>query len=119
MTAFSFKKEFAADVEEGRKRQTIRKDRKDGRPPCARGGALQLYTGMRTAECRKLRDAVCLDVRRIIIKKNGAIWTGGKKLGEKAAGKLARADRFSNVDKMRAWFADVHGLPFKGWVIRW
>ena len=66
MVAFNFKAQFADAVERGVKRQTIRAIRKDGRVPHI-GSALQLYTGMRTKNCRKLKDAVCTNVWPITI----------------------------------------------------
>ncbi len=53
MVALNFKARFADDVETRRKRCSIRAPRKDGRDPKP-GDSLQLYTGMRTRECRKL-----------------------------------------------------------------
>lgn len=56
MVALNFKAQFADDVEEGRKRRSVRAPRKDGRD-LKKGDKLQLYTGMRQTGCRKLGDA--------------------------------------------------------------
>lgn len=62
MVAYSFKKHFAEPIVAGRKRQTLRDDRKRH----ARvGETLQLYTGMRTKHCRMIGTATCLAVSRI------------------------------------------------------
>ncbi|MEJ0016825.1 MAG: ASCH domain-containing protein [Acetobacteraceae bacterium] len=45
MVAYSFKRDFAAPILAGIKRQTIRADRRRHARP---GEVLQLYTGMRT-----------------------------------------------------------------------
>lgn len=67
MVAYSFKPSFAAEIAAGRKRQTIRRPR-GGRGRHARvGDGLQLYTGMRTKACRKLGDAVCAEVREVVL----------------------------------------------------
>lgn len=52
MVAYSFQKRFVEPIRSGRKRQTIRADRKRHARP---GEVLQLYSGMRTnaiATCR-------------------------------------------------------------------
>lgn len=61
MTAISFKPEFVAAIDAGEKRRTIRRIRKSGNPEP--GQPLQLYTGMRTNDCKKIRDAVCTRLR--------------------------------------------------------
>ena len=51
MVAYSFKKQFGPPILAGTKAQTIRADRKRH----VRSGELvQLYTGMRTRQCRRL-----------------------------------------------------------------
>lgn len=60
MVALSFKSQFEAPVAAGLKLQTIRANRK--RNPRV-GDRLQLYVGMRTKQCRKIRpDVVCTAV---------------------------------------------------------
>jgi uncharacterized protein YqfB (UPF0267 family) len=64
MVAYSFQKRFIEPIRSGRKRQTIRADRKRH----ARAGeVLQLYSGMRTSHCLKIGEAVCDRVRPIRI----------------------------------------------------
>lgn len=53
MVAYNFAAQFAEAVETRKKRQTIRAPRKDNRHAKV-GDKLQLYTGMRTTNCRKL-----------------------------------------------------------------
>lgn len=117
MVAYNFKAEFAADVESGKKRQTIRLQRR------ARvGDALQLYTGMRTKKCRKLRDAVCTTVQEITIKSRGyylAVRLDGEPLPTEQARDLARADGFENLSAFADFFAEQYGLPFHGYLTRW
>lgn len=119
MVAFNFKAQFANDVESGRKRQTIRATRKDGREAKA-GDALQLYTGMRTKACHKLRDAVCCDmVREILIEENGTVKIDGQVLYEGSVADLARADGFDDTESFISFFRDEHGLPFRGHIYNW
>jgi hypothetical protein len=54
MPAYNFQKQFAPLVQSGEKRQTIRTLGK--RSHAQPGNKLQLYTGMRTKQCRKLVD---------------------------------------------------------------
>ena len=117
MVAFNFKAQFADAVERGVKRQTIRAIRKDGRVPHI-GSALQLYTGMRTKNCRKLKDAVCTNVWPITIASDSITVNGQRRNGTTCT-LLALEDGFGGLSEMREWFDDVHGLPFSGHLIKW
>lgn len=130
MVTLNFKKQFADDVECGRKKRSIRAPRKDGRNP-KRGDKLQLYTGMRTKSCRKLGDAVCVRVRPVQIDHMG-VKIDGKSLyaGNAPAyqgspdpnswdGDFARADGFDSFPDMADFFEKEHGLPFQGFLIEW
>lgn len=64
MPAYSFQQRFVPMVLEGSKRHTIRKRRKYAPK---KGDNLQLYYGMRTKWCKKLRVDVCTDVKSILI----------------------------------------------------
>lgn len=70
MVALNFEAQFADDVEDGRKRRTIRAPRKDGRNPKA-GDKAHLYTGMRQKGCRKLGEATVTRVRGVEISHMG------------------------------------------------
>ncbi len=117
MVAFNFKAQFADDVEHGRKRQTIRAQRR------ARvGDKLQLYTGMRTKKCRKLRDAVCAMVQEITVDVHGqfvCVRLDGELLPSVMARELARADGFDGVTSFAEFFEREYGLPFCGWLTKW
>ena len=71
MPAINFKAQFADAVEQGRKRQAIRAERKDNRPPCKLGDTLSLYTGLRTKATRKLGEGTCTFLGRISITEAG------------------------------------------------
>jgi hypothetical protein len=130
MVALNFKTEFADDVEDGRKRRSIRAARKDGRNPKP-GDTLQLYTGMRQKGCRKLGEAKCIRVRPVKIDCLG-ITLDGRRLycGDAPAyaggvdpehydSDFARADGFRTFQDMRDFFEREHGLPFNGFMIEW
>jgi hypothetical protein len=126
MPAFNFRPEFAEAVEWGYKRQTIRADRRDGRPHCKRGDTLKLYTGMRTKSCRLLGTATVTRLARVRIEPT-CMYLDGRLLfatlhdrdGPQTDNEFAEADGFSSFMDMSDWFAKTHGLPFEGTVIYW
>lgn len=133
MVAYSFRPQFAEPIATLAKRQTVRAlgKRRHARP----GEPLQLYTGMRTRQCRKLLDVdpVCIDVRPIEIRIGGpayiaAMSIDGAPLSRDEIEAFACADGFGAQvpDGFAALrmnlFWQVHHplLPvFEGVVIRW
>lgn len=117
MPAYNFKAMFAEAVESGRKRCTIRKRRKR---PTKVGETLYIYTGMRTKECRKLREAECLAVVPVRIDEREFVVNGHEL-------KPGTADAIARLDTAGIWgwrgfvqfFADTYGLPFEGVLIQW
>lgn len=116
MKTFNFMAQFAGAVERGEKLSTIRAEGK--RTPPFVGEPLRFFTGMRSNKCRKLRDAVCETSVAIYIG-TAFISLGGRVLNDKECETIARADGFKTAEEMRGFFSDVHGLPFKGWLITW
>jgi len=109
MVAYSFKKVFVRQIETGRKRQTIRADRKRHARP---GEPVQIYTGMRTRHCRKIiEDPICESVTpiRIVVPEDSVsdwpfvdmdefgIELGGELLGSMQVFGLAMADGFGGL----------------------
>ena len=124
MPAYNFQKRFAPLVESGQKRQTIRKTTKRA----TRGATAYLYTGQRTAHCRKLGEGTITDVLPIEIGRHAcrepyAVITGydGKlaHLAHEHLDALARADGFANGEEMAEWFASQYKLPFTGYLHQW
>lgn len=129
MVALNFKHEFVELIDGGEKRRTIRQVRKSGNPEP--GKPLQLFTGMRTKACEKIRDATCTRVRPVEIDHMG-ITLNGRKLyagdspayqggpnAEEYDGDFARADGFDSFANMVEFFETQYGLPFKGQLIEW
>lgn len=134
MPLLGYKKQFAPLVESGEKRQTIRAMRKR---PFKVGDRLYHYEGLRTKACRKILESECISVENILITSDGRVYLSragifSKFLGhwlntdEKEA--LAQADGFrgqgcllktSAWEQMLNFFRTVHGLPFRGQVVRW
>jgi hypothetical protein len=123
MPAYNFKSQFAPLVESGKKRQTIRQSEKGAR----RGATAYLYTGQRTAQCRKLGEGTITDVMPIEIGRNGCgepyaclgDYPHEITLVHDDLAKLAQADGFANGEEMAEWFAAQYGLPFTGYLHQW
>jgi hypothetical protein len=113
VVALNFQPQFADAVATGQKRQTIRRKNR-----FKEGDQLQLYTGQRTKECRKLGDAVVLRVRPVAIWHDGPVVNGIPLYGWHAT-KFAQRDGFSGVGEMNKFFDERYGLPFSGWLVTW
>lgn len=124
MPAYNFLKKYATLVESGQKRQTIRRTTKGA----TRGAPAYLYTGQRTAHCRRLGEGTITAVRPIEIGRHacGEPYASitdhsGKRIhlahGDLDA--LAIADGFANGEEMAEWFASKYGLPFTGYLHQW
>lgn len=137
-----FQARFAADVESGKKCQTIRAPRRDGRLPRV-GERVYLYTAQRTQQSRKLGDGVSVEAVEIDAwptvvvygEEDGELlvrsrpwqllvkiaWGGicARFMNGVQAEAFARSDGFASGDEMAEWFRRVYGLPFTGHLIRW
>ena len=115
MSALNFQKQFAALVQSGQKRQTIRATRKQ---PIKVGERLYLFTGMRTKACRNLRTATCRKVCGVELTAN-SIKIDGVLMSRMEFDDFARDDGFEHYHQMRLWFEKNHGFPFTGQIICW
>jgi hypothetical protein len=115
-----FKPQFAALVESGTKRQTVRpkpkRIPKPGQPI-----SLRTWTGLPyRSKQRVLREATVTRVDPVTMALGPAhqllLSVGGGTVDEAA---FARADGFQSIEEMRDWFKNTHGLPFEGIVIHW
>lgn len=116
MVAYNFQKRFAPAVASGEKRQTIRARRSTRH---ARAGEpIQLYTGMRTKDCRKLidPDPICELSTYCAIREEGITLGNHPRMD---MDEFAQWDGFKDFGDMKAWFRETHGLPFIGQLIRW
>ena len=117
MPALNFKTQFAPLVESGKKKQTIRQVRKH---PIKVGDTLYLYTGMRTKQCRKLREVICTKISEItILASTLDAYMNGKYLRYSGFNALARKDGFYGATYFHAFFRKQYGLPFEGVLIEW
>jgi hypothetical protein len=124
MPAYNFQSRFAPLVESGQKRQTIRQTAKGA----MRGATAFLYTGQRTAHCRKLGEGTITDVLPIEIGRHACsepyaniTERDGKQthLAHEHLDALARDDGFVNGEEMADWFDAWYGLPFTGFLHMW
>lgn len=122
MVAYSFKPRFEFAVREGWKTQTIRRARdRHARP----GELLQLFVGMRTAQCRKIcPDVRCTAVMKIVISFDGEggierIIAGGQPVADLDA--FAQRDGFEDADDMSDFWRAEHGPVglWHGVLIEW
>jgi hypothetical protein len=114
MVAINFSSQFAEPVERREKRQTIRRTKK-----CSPGDKLQLYTGQRTKQCRKIGEAVCRDVTYVGLTARG-VTLGDKSRFPDDIDDFARLDGFKNYADMWKWFSERYETnSFTGYVIRW
>lgn len=118
MVAISFKKRYADKVESGKKLMTIRKTKR-----VKAGDKLQLYTGMRTQGCRKLRDAVCVAVDSVSITPDCPFF-GQPGWWPKDKNVFAEHDGFQTYADMYAFFKSEYGYDepdyiFNGYAIMW
>lgn len=150
MVAYSFKKRFVDQLAAGigipvlncinverldvhPKRQTIRAFGK--RRHARVGEAVQLYTAMRTKQCRKIGVARCVSFEGVLLKwsewpsfctfdvveKEPGVWRRKgptRQIEDMEA--FARADGFANLDDMRSFWMIEHGnATFQGALIKW
>lgn len=114
MVAINFQAQFADAVATGEKMQTIRRTAR-----CKPGDDLQLYTGQRTKECRKLRDATCIDVTYVGLTERG-VSLGTVDRFPRDVDEFARLDGFFDYADMWKWFSEHYKTnSFTGYVIRW
>lgn len=121
MVAYSFKARFAAPILSGTKRQTVRADRKRH---ARQGEELQLYTGMRTKQCRLIGRATCRSVLPIAFNfKAGRVTVEGLfTIGTAAElDAFAVSDGFADWSELRGFWKAEHGAieRFSGVIVHW
>jgi hypothetical protein len=134
MVAYSFQRRFAEPILDGRKGGTIRAARKwrYGPGPSAEigghaypGRELQLYTGMRTKQCRLIARKTCVAVEPITLNfvsfGVGYIICGARCLRRQTElDAFAAFDGFQSFTEMAEFWAETHAADkFHGWHIRW
>ena len=116
MVTLNFSPEFAGPVERREKFQTIRQTRR-----AKVGDRFQLYTGQRTAECRKLSDVdpVCTLVTYVAIRPDYPT-VGNVNDHPRDRDEFARLDGFPDYAALHRWFSERYGTEhFVGYLHRW
>lgn len=125
MVAYSFRQQFIEPILCGAKRQTIRKPRVGKSRHAQPGDELQLYTGMRTKQCRLIGRATCTSLSPIRIEvEDGRIElldTGTAVTTQEDLDAFARLDSFDGWHSMWQFWRQNHpDTPvFSGVLIRW
>lgn len=122
MVAYSFKARFEQPIRKGWKTQTIRAARRRHARP---GEMLQLFVGMRTAQCHKIcPDVRCTEIMQIVISFDGngrieRIITDGVMVRDLDA--FAQRDGFVDAADMAEFWRKSHGPVglWQGVVIEW
>lgn len=119
MVAYSFKHRFIEPILAGTKDQTIRAPRRDLRHARV-GQALQLYSGMRTADCKLILRTSCSERHSVLL-----LWrpiieftVDGLPLPADQYESFARRDGFESLADMEEFWAG-RGDLFGGEIIRW
>lgn len=119
MTTLNFSARFAPLVAARTKRQSIRTEKSAAR--FAVGVPLQLYTGLRTKEARKLveEDPVVTEIVYVGIRPT-YLTLGGPGYPKIDVDEFAHLDGFESYAEMVAWFQDTYrAATFTGRCIRW
>jgi hypothetical protein len=113
MVAYSFRPRFVDPILGGRKRQTIRAigRRRHARP----GDQLQLYTGMRTKDCRLIGRATCIDVVEVWLRFDAdanreRVTTRPSRVVD--LDEFARRDGFADWAEMKGFWRTAHEAAF-------
>ena len=113
MVAYSFRPRFVDPILSGRKRQTIRAigRRRHARP----GDPLQLYTGMRTKNCRLIGRATCIDAVEVGLRfaededLEGVIANPARTVGRDD---FARRDGFADWGALKDFWRTAHPTAY-------
>lgn len=113
-----FKPRFAALVESGAKKQTVRPT-PARMPKSGDRISLRMWTGKPyRSKQREIIASTVLYVAKIKLDVFD-MWFDGVLASEAKQEAFAIADGFSSANEMLDWFENEHGLPFEGVVIVW
>ena len=113
MVSFNFKPYFVDHILAGRKTQTIRQAKR-----CNVGDTMHLFTGLRTKNCRRIGNVMCIATDYCAIRPeyitfgNADYWP--------SIDEFARNDGFLDYKDMVKWFEITYGSQiFIGHVHKW
>lgn len=114
MGLYNFKPRFEEPILSGRKRHTIRAERKYPDKP---GDTMHLYIGLRHPGARLLMRAPCVKVEPITISYLKTVIVAGVRLDSSECEALAKADGFRNFAEMMSFWDGRR--PFSGFIFHW
>ncbi|MBA3470909.1 MAG: hypothetical protein H0T53_14830 [Herpetosiphonaceae bacterium] len=116
MPAYNFRRVFTELILSGAKNCTIRPPRRHR--PTRPGDPLYLFVGMRTKQCQRLGQAICLSVEPISID-DEQIVLAGRPLNHQECHDLIQRDGFVSSVEFYAFFRQQYGLPADLELITW
>lgn len=121
MVAYSFQRRFVGPIRSGAKAQTVRADRKRH---ARQGEELQLFTGMRTSNCKLIGRAICASVQPIRFDfeyQKVTIGAGPPMADLIHLDTFAQEDGFEDFRGLVEFWRDHHGgvQQWEGILVRW
>ena len=121
MAAYNFQKQFVSLIENGAKRSTIRKCRKNGYLP-REGDVLRLYQGMRTKACKLIREVAVARVSPITINARlgcADVILNAVRLTDGEVYEIAKNDGFASIRQFADFFEYKYGPELQAYLIEW
>jgi hypothetical protein len=116
MPALNFKRQFVEAIKSGAKFRTCRRITSTRRFKA--GDELALYTGQRTAQCELIGRAICVAVRRVLIRRESiVIYDPLESMGSLLD--IARSEGCESWKHFVETIDEIYGLPFNGQMIEW
>lgn len=113
MVSFNFQPDFVDHILSGRKKQTIRQSKR-----CNVGDKMHLFTGLRTRNCKRIADVICVKTDYCAIRPSGLTFGDADQWPN--ADQFARDDGFMDFQDMLKWFQIKYGSScFIGHVHKW
>jgi hypothetical protein len=126
VAAYNFRERYAPLIESGVKLCTIRKRRKNGWLPMP-NDRLRLYVGMRTRNCRLIREVTVRDIVPVTIITQQVPEGGWKadvilathRLTSPELLAFAKSDGFKDIADFAEFFNRTHGDHLNAYLVRW
>lgn len=125
MVAYSFNRRFVPAIQSGVKQQTIRRGRTSRPTHVSPGGLIQIYTAMRTKQCRLIGTATAQTVERLALhlRADAVEFPDGSRplTMRDELDMFARRDGFATWADLKTWWGATHPniVQFHGVRIIW
>lgn len=115
----NFRSQFEEEVSSGRKRQTIRRERADGKRPTT-ADVVHCYVGLRTRGSRLIKKGQVISCDDVTIDPNSRwVSVNSKLVSSIDMPSFARADGFDSAQAFFDFFAEAHGGRVEGFLVKW